>query len=277
MGGMLAVEWAFMEEHYIKSFVSIAATSRQGAWAISWNEVERAIIQADPKYNAGCYSLLDPPHQGLSAARMAGLLTYRSPVSYENRFGRTTIAENIQKKVDSVTATLSRGPKEPSAITPSTEDPFLVQSYLRYKAQKFCQQFDANCYISLTRKLDSHDVTRGRVHESSKDPVQDALHHLDQPALVVGISSDLLYPWTEQEQIAMGVSRAHGILLISGEGHDAFLIHLQDLNMMIAEFLQSNDGEEIFQEQYDHTMGNRTKRLPEKVAKRNLSGAIECI
>src|SRR4051794_35464692 len=34
---------------------------------------------------------------------------------------------------------------------------FSAQSYLRYQGNKFIGRFDANCYIAITRKLDTHD------------------------------------------------------------------------------------------------------------------------
>ncbi len=39
---------------------------------------------------------------------------------------------------------------------------FSAQSYLRYQGEKFVKRFDANCYVHLTRKMDQHDVARGR-------------------------------------------------------------------------------------------------------------------
>ena len=41
---------------------------------------------------------------------------------------------------------------------------FSAQSYLRYQGEKFVLRFDANCYVHLTRKMDTHDVARGRAH-----------------------------------------------------------------------------------------------------------------
>lgn len=37
---------------------------------------------------------------------------------------------------------------------------FSAQSYLRYQGSKFVKRFDPNCYIAMTRKLDTHDVSR---------------------------------------------------------------------------------------------------------------------
>ncbi|KAG6849955.1 hypothetical protein C0991_010902, partial [Blastosporella zonata] len=46
----------------------------------------------------------------------------------------------------------------PSPSTPI----FSAQSYLRYQGQKFIARFDANCFIHITHKMDTHDISRGR-------------------------------------------------------------------------------------------------------------------
>ncbi|KAG6818938.1 hypothetical protein H0H93_016987 [Arthromyces matolae] len=48
--------------------------------------------------------------------------------------------------------------KEPA----QTEPIFSAQSYLRYQGQKFISRFDANCFIHITHKMDTHDISRGR-------------------------------------------------------------------------------------------------------------------
>ena len=73
---------------------------------------------------------------------MSALLTYRSRDSFESRFGRRT-----QDKKDSKIFNEDEG----SVI-------YSAQSYLRYQGEKFVSRFDANCYIAITRKLDSHGM-----------------------------------------------------------------------------------------------------------------------
>lgn len=51
---------------------------------------------------------------------------------------------------------------------------FSAQSYLRYQGDKFVKRFDANCYIHLTRKMDTHDLARGRAHWGFLDPKEAA-------------------------------------------------------------------------------------------------------
>lgn len=57
-----------------------------------------------------------------------------------------------------------RGTNGTSATNPPQQKPFSAQSYLRYQGDKFVKRFDANCYVHLTRKMDSHDVARGRAY-----------------------------------------------------------------------------------------------------------------
>lgn len=57
---------------------------------------------------------------------------------------------------------------------------FSAQSYLRYQGEKFVNRFDANCYIALTRKMDSHDLARGR------GDYEEVLRSIEQPAVVIG-------------------------------------------------------------------------------------------
>ncbi|KAI5292976.1 homoserine O- acetyltransferase [Ascosphaera acerosa] len=95
MGGMLALEYAFLGPAYVRCIVPIATSARHSAWGISWGEAQRQAIYSDPKYRDGYYAFDDPPAVGLGAARMAALLTYRSRDSFEARFGRNVAARSV--------------------------------------------------------------------------------------------------------------------------------------------------------------------------------------
>ena len=46
------------------------------------------------------------------------------------------------------------------------------QSYMRYNGSKFINRFDANCYIAISRKLDTNDLSRGRApNDANGDPL----------------------------------------------------------------------------------------------------------
>ncbi|VEU22677.1 DEKNAAC103756 [Brettanomyces naardenensis] len=115
---------------------------------------------------------------------------------------------------------------------------FSAQSYLRYQANKFVGRFDANCYISITRKLDTHDVGRDRP-EFDNDAAK-ALQSLEQPTLVIGISSDALFTLSEQIFIAKNVPHSSLKKINSNEGHDAFLLEFEEINKLIQDFEKEN-------------------------------------
>lgn len=109
---------------------------------------------------------------------------------------------------------------------------FSAQSYLRYQGTKFVKRFDSNCYIAITRKLDTHDVSAGRASS-----IKEALTQIEQPTLVIGIESDGLFTFDEQEELAAGIPNARLRKIDSQEGHDAFLLQFEQVNGHILEFL----------------------------------------
>lgn len=206
---------------YLSCIIPIATAARHGAWCISWAEAQRQSIYSDPLYSHGYYAPEHTPRAGLAAARMAALLTYRSRDSFESRFGRRTgaaakgggassaVVTNAagasqapeRRPSDAEQAVLAhnegnQGPRPltsasatatASVVKPSTAAPlFSAQSYLRYQGDKFVKRFDANCYVHLTRKMDTHDLARGRAHWALgfKDPSEAALKAREAEAAV---------------------------------------------------------------------------------------------
>ncbi|KAL2165081.1 hypothetical protein VTH06DRAFT_377 [Thermothelomyces fergusii] len=129
------------------------------------------------------------------------------------------------------------GPKNGSLtggeVTPPTSTYFSAQSYLRYQGNKFVKRFDSNCYIAMTRKLDTHDVSRGRAKTTAE-----ALAMIEQPTLVLGIESDGLFTFAEQEELAEHIKNARLGRIDSPEGHDAFLLQFEQVNRYILDFLR---------------------------------------
>ena len=110
---------------------------------------------------------------------------------------------------------------------------FSAQSYLRYQGNKFVSRFDSNCYIAITRKLDTHDVTRNRASTT-----KEALQQIEQPALVLGIESDGLFTFAEQEELAGGIPHNRLRKIDSPEGHDAFLLQFEQVNQYLLDFFR---------------------------------------
>ncbi len=188
MGGMQALEWAFHRD-LVRAIVIVAAGGRHSPWGIAWGEAQRQAVMSDSDWCDGRYAANHPPSRGLEVARMMAMVSYRSPGEFDGRFGRDQHAQD-----------------------------FDVSSYLRHHGKKLSSRFDANCYIQLTRQMDTHDVGRGR------GGYEEALDSLPQPALVVGIRSDVLYPLEEQVELASLLPGGRLEVLASPYGHDSFLV-----------------------------------------------------
>lgn len=250
MGGMQVLEWACLHDPtYVRNIIPMATSAHHSAWGISWGEAQRQAIYSDPCYEEGYYPEDRQPSSGLGAARMAALLTYRSRDSFESRFGRKEM-ENTRPSSPSSYTGNSKNPKgerareahndgyrtpqnarrpSSSSLTSITSTsppsnnsnrPFIysAQSYLRYQGDKFVSRFDANCYISITRKMDSHDVFRGR-----RDLEGHPLSRVAKGALVLAISSDALFTLDEQREMVSNLPEARLVIVESPEGHDGFL------------------------------------------------------
>lgn len=226
------------------------------SWCISWGEAQRQSIYSDPGYGDGFY--ITQPASGLSAARMSALLTYRSRDSFESRFGRRGQLNTSPMAAAAPTPpgspppqTRTQSPADMAVaahndghhkIVPTKPPLFSAQSYLRYQGQKFTARFDANCYIHLTRKLDTHDIARERV--TSPDPDDDGaalarvLATLPPRALVISVASDGLFTPGEQRELAAHIPRAELVTIESPDGHDGFLLEFAQINRNVLRFLR---------------------------------------
>lgn len=190
MGGMRALEWVVSEPIPVTCASIVAAPARHSSWAIGLSAAQRAAIEADPRWAGGSYRVGEGPAGGLAAARRQAMLAYRSWPSLEKRFGRS-----------------------------GTEDGrFAVEAWLDYHGRDLVERFDAATYVGLTRAMDSHDIGRGR------GGIERALAAVRTPCLVVGISTDTLYPASEVRELAAAIGPSSFELLESLHGHDAFLI-----------------------------------------------------
>ncbi|PWN32888.1 homoserine O-acetyltransferase [Meira miltonrushii] len=181
--------------------------------------------------------------------------------------------------------------------------PFSAQSYLRYQGDKFVKRFDANCYIHLTRKMDTHDVARGRAHwglerdpadqaeevtvgeqrlpregEEDDEALQRVLSLLSvktyrqgalaPPVLVVSVESDGLFAPPEQELLHQFIQGSEIVTIRSPDGHDGFLLEFVQINDHVGRFLR-NAIPDVYE-------GNGSiKTGGERVVKESMSGEVE--
>jgi homoserine O-acetyltransferase len=75
--------------------------------------------------------------------------------------------------------------------------------------------------------MDSHHLGRGGMNASEK------LSQIKSRCLVIGISSDLLFPVSEQEYIAKNIKNATLEIIESIYGHDAFLLENDTISRLL--------------------------------------------
>jgi len=199
MGGMQALEWALLYPDVVDAIAVLAAPAQHAPWAVALSEAQRQAIYADAEWPHGRAA------HGLATARMMAMITYRSAENFAARFGA--------------------GRADPARPP--------VTTWLHRHGQKLVDRFDARTYVALSHVLDSHDVGRGR------GGVAAALATLRQPALVVGIDTDVLYPAHELRALASGLPAGQLFWLESPHGHDAFLIEQQIVLRAVRDFRTS--------------------------------------
>ena len=220
MGGMSGLAYCVRHPQAVRRFISISSATRALPFSIAVRSLQREMIRTDPKWQNGNYDPDDPPITGQRLARKLGMMSYRSPEEWIQRFGRqrtTATDENVN---------------DPFKIA------FSVESYLENHANKFSGAFDPNCYLYLSRASDLFDLAE---HGGS---LQSGFAKLDlQQALVIGVTTDILFPLQQQREIAAGLSAVcldtKLVELDCIRGHDSFLVDMDAFRPVICEFFES--------------------------------------
>ena len=217
MGGMTALAFCVRHPGLGGNLLSISSSVRALPFSIAIRSLQREMIVKDPKWDGGNYDLEDPPVIGRRLARKLGMMTYRSPREWEQRFGRERISMEMHSDEQFF-------------------GDFAVESYLENHANKFTGQFDANCYLYLSRASDLFDLAE---HGGSLEAGFSKLS-LDR-AMVVGVETDLLFPIHQQRELAAGLSNVvedtELVELGCIKGHDSFLVDMDAFRPVIGRFL----------------------------------------
>ena len=125
--------------------------------------------------------------------------------------------------------------------TPYTFDvQFEVESYLRHQGQSFINRFDANSYLYITRALDQFDLAH------AYGSLEQAFAPVQAETLVVGFTSDWLFPPEQNRAIALALlragKRASYAELATDLGHDSFLLESEELYALVRGFLEREAG-----------------------------------
>ena len=220
MGGMVALSFLQQFPLVTRSHINVSGSAQALPFSIAIRSLQREAIRLDPNWNQGRYDRSAYPRNGMRIARKLGVVTYRSAMEWDGRFGRVRLNSEVASE---------RFGME-----------FEVESYLEAHAERFVDQFDPNCYLYLSRAMDWFDICQSCARES--DDVVGALATLPlHSALVLGATTDILFPLHQQQQIADGLARGGAktrfMALDSHQGHDAFLVDIDKFAPPIRHFL----------------------------------------
>jgi homoserine O-acetyltransferase len=204
MGGMVALEWAISSPQVFDNLVLMATCAKTSPWCIALNETQRMCIESDTTWYE---DNKDAGKNGLRAARAVALLSYRNYEAYKQTQSETDI-----EKIDH----------------------YRAQSYQIYQGEKLVKRFNTHAYYFMSKAMDAHHVGRGR------GSLENALAMVEAKTMIIGISSDMLFPVEEQRELAQNIKNAQFAEIDSFYGHDGFLIESKAITEILLKFYAKN-------------------------------------
>ena len=200
----------------------MASTAHESAQAIAFNEVGRQAIMQDPAWN----------QRRLSARRRpARRPRHRADDGPHHLPFRRRDGPQVRPPAQRDTA---------GGESYTFDAQFEVESYLRHQGQSFINRFDANSYLYITRAIDHFDPAR------AYGSLEHAFAPVQAESLVVGFTSDWLFPPEQNRAIALALlragKRATYAELDTDLGHDSFLLESNELYGLLRGFLERGES-----------------------------------
>jgi len=219
MGGMQALQFGVDFPKFAENIVPIATTWATQPWAIAFNKITAEAIKRDPLFKGGDYDREEIEERGLnglSIGRMAGHISFLSPDSMSDKFGRQYL------KNDGYFDLFGK---------------FQVDNYLEYNGDKFSKNFDPLSYIYLTKAINIFDLS------NNCGSLDEVLQQIEAKLYLLSFSGDLLFKPHEMREIADSMIRigkedsVYYREIESDYGHDAFLVEIDKFENDIREIL----------------------------------------
>ncbi len=209
---MVGVQQLLLERLGVRRLKLVIGGSLGGMQALEWavgrpEKVEAAtVIAAPPAQSAWARAFNHVQRRALQAhddielARMIAMLSYRHWDNIDARFGD------------------------------SEQHLHSAEAWLDYHGKALKARFDPTSYSRLMAAMDSHDAGRGRGGWRA------ALAGTHTAVQIIAITSDLLYPPRDQQQLADVLPAARLDWLDVPQGHDAFLIEQDLVECLVSDF-----------------------------------------
>lgn len=217
LGGMQVLQWSMEYPERLRHAIVIASASKLSAQNIAFNEVARQAIMSDEQFHDGRYLEHETlPRSGLGLARMVGHITYLSDDAMGTKFGR---------ELKNETFSFDYGVQ------------FQIESYLRYQAENFSGNFDANTYLLMTRALDYFDPASQYDNDLAK-----ALEPAQAKFLLMSFTTDWRFSPERSREIVDALLEADKqvsyLEINAPQGHDAFLMNIPRYIQAISAYME---------------------------------------
>ena len=191
IGGGIAWEMIAIAPKLCKFLVPVAADWKANDWIIANTFLQKRILINSK--------------QPLEDARIHAMLTYRTPKSFDSRFGRT---KNQELGV------------------------YNIESWLMYHGDKLAKRFKLKAYQMMNHLLASVNIER------EGKSVEDIIKKINAEIHLIAIDSDLFFtPGEDRKTFEIGKKIKKNIFyheLTSIHGHDAFLIENEKMAQILA-------------------------------------------
>ena len=191
IGGGIAWEMIAIAPKLCKFLVPVAADWKANDWIIANTFLQNRILKNSKK--------------PLEDARIHAMLTYRTPQSFDSRFGRT---KNQELEV------------------------YNIESWLMYHGDKLAKRFKLKAYQMMNHLLASVNIER------EGKSVEDIIKNINAEIHLIAIDSDLFFtPEEDRKTFEIAKKNKKNIFyheLTSIHGHDAFLIENEKMAKILA-------------------------------------------
>jgi homoserine O-acetyltransferase/O-succinyltransferase len=217
IGGMQAIQWAIDFPERVERCIGVGAAPLT-AMGLALNHLQRLAIFNDTHWHNGRYDESHQPKEGLALARAIAMISYKSAGLLTERYMRKP----------------NRNSENPLLSLNGRYD---VAGYLDYQGERFTSRFDASSYMIITKAMDNFDPGYGYPSE------QAALERIRARVLLIGISSDWLFPAAEVQSLTRRMKScevdAEYAEIESSHGHDGFLAEPQKLTPLLNAMLRN--------------------------------------
>ncbi len=220
MGSMQALQFAVDYPNFADKVISMAGTYATQPWTIAFNKVAMEAIRRDPRFENGEYAkdaFIEHGLDGLAIGRVAGHISYLSPHSMNQKFGRNYVNN------DGLFELFGR---------------YEVERYMEYNTDNFSRLFDPMSYLYIVKAINTFNLSRGY------DSLYDAILRIKAETTLISFKSDYLFFPSEMEHIysmmQRNKQRSSYHEIDSSYGHDAFLVEVDKFDKIVKKALDEN-------------------------------------